>query len=851
MGVKDCLISAAEQGAITRGEAQALSDLFDERFAQARLAMGDAPALSRAKQELEAALRAEAIEKKRRADLTEAARLSLKGRLLESDSGALGWATGVLSHYGFRDGSSVRGRTEAITATAHARMSEVMFTFRRSGVLGRRENMALHTDFVRELHGEHTGDATAHSLAKAASGVFEDLRQRFNAAGGAIGKLDGWGLPHSHDGAKVRAAGRAAWKQAMLARLDAARIIDALTGQPISPARLDQALDHAYDNIVSDGAANLVPQMQRQGLGAISGRRADERFFVFRDAAAWLDYHRQFGKGDVVQAVFTHVNGMARDIAAMELLGPNPAAMVEWMKQVVQREYGQKAAGHQSLARPIPGFNASEGRLASEYLGWLWASMRGAGTVVSGAAMVTDTLKNLTTAAVLGSTSILAAVTDPFISIAAKRLAALPVNTGITRMLTMLRRANRDEIVRAGVIWDEYLHVMADEIRITGPALGADWSRWLADRAVTWGGLKPLTTGRKLVEARAWQEHIGDLARQGVAFDALDPRFRATLDGFGVTAEDWAIWSRGIDHNGFVTPMEIIRQGGGVTYVDVSVLPPGDPLGVAEMKALRHRAAAEKLAELTTSWGERSVPAGTPNARAVMEAGGKRGSIPRELMEYFLQFKSFGLSFTVNQLEALGQMGGLRSRSGLGYLATLVPGLMVGGAVYMQIMAILNGRDPQDMTKADFWMRAALQGGGFGLFGDFVKASENRFGQSPLEALQGAGVAFASDAIKMAYGVAAKAMGGEESNPGRDVANFAGRWTPVLSSHPVTRAAWRRVVIDNLQWMVDPKADKSFKAQLARAKRSGSPYFLPPGSLTPMRGVAQIRPPRLQNAAGR
>jgi hypothetical protein len=850
MGIRECLISAAEQGALTREEAAELQRNFDERFAQTRLALGDAPALSQAKKQLELDLRAQAIEKKRRADLTEAARLNLKRRLNDNAGGAFNWAKSVLSHYGFRDGSSVRGRTEAIIATSHARMSEALFKFRRSGILGKRENAALHLDLVKELKGENSGDATAKALARSISEVNEDLRQRFNAAGGAIGKLENWGLAHKWDGQKVKAMGRAAWKAEMLKRLDAAKMKDGLTGQPISAARLEAALDDAYGNIVSGGFASMVPQMRPFGLGALANQRADERFFIFKDAGSWLEMHRMAGEGDVVQAIVNHVNGMAKDIAAMEILGPNPSAMVEWIRQVVEIEYGKRAAGQASLARGIPLLGESDGKAAGAYVGWLWDSLRGNGTVVAGAANFTSSLKNLTTSATLGATGILAAATDPFVAMASRKLAGIPAMKNAGAMLKMISKQSRDDIVRSGVIWEEYLHVMADDLRFAGPMLGAEWTRWIADRAVTWNGLKPLTTGRKLVEARAWQAHIADLAREGVAFDRLDRRFKAALEGFGVNRDDWQIWTASIDGQGFVTPVEIMRRGGQVSYLNVNQVPLTDPARIAEVKALRHREAAEKLAELTSSWSERAVPSGTPNARAVLAAGTQRGTVPGELMQYWLQFKSFGLSFTTLQLEALGQMGGLRSKTGLAYLAALAVPMTIGGAIYNQIRGMLDGKDPEDMTEPAFWGKSALTGGGFGLFGDFIKATENRFGQSLTEATFGPGIAYLSDAFHLARSFAESALTADVAPAGKQTAEFAGRWTPVVSSHPATRLAWRRIFIDNLQWATDPKAHKSFKARISKAKREGAPYWMPPGTLTPG-AKSPMRAPNLGNAVGR
>lgn len=852
MGVQNCFTQAADDGDISLEEASWLMREFDRRFAQHRLAMGDDAAKAKARVDLEAALRASAIEKRRRADLTEARRLGIKGYLQgyrdrNGQPNVFEGAMALLSHYGYRGGSSMRGRAEAITVGAHRRMDEVMFTFRRKGLLGRRENRALVSEFVRELHGEATGNATAKALGHAVTGVFEDLRLRFNAAGGAIGKLENFGLPHSHDRLKVKRAGRDGWKAEIRALVDPSRMVDPLSGQPVGAAGLDSALDHVWESIVSNNRAHLKPQARASGRGALATQRQDERFLVFRDAASWEAYNSRFGQGDPIQAVFRHVNSMARDIAAMETLGPNPAAMLEYLKQVVALETGKLETGKPSLAKARPIVKDSQAAYEAYRLDSLYATLRGTGEVVSGAANFTANVKNLMVSAQLGATSILAAATDPFIARAANKLAGLPTTNNIGAMVKMLSRQNRDQIVRSGVIWDEYMHVMHDELRWAGPAVGADWSRWMADRGVTWSGLKPLTTGRKLVAAREWQGHLADMA--GKTFAQLDPRLRTALEGFGVEQRHWEIWRKGKDPAGFVTPAQIEANGGPVQYLDLAPgrLPPAQL--AAERKALDHREAAEKLAEVISSWSERSVPAGTPNARSVITGAVQRGTVTGELVDYMLQYKSFGLSFTSLQLEAMGEMaaargGGQGRRSGLGYFAALAIPLTLGGAAYMQIKNLLDGKESEPMDEPAFWIKAAVTGGGFGLFGDFAKASENRFGQQPITALAGPGVAFLGDALGLTFGNAIQTMqwagdvaGGAEKPTkvqfGRELTKFGRRYTPFVASHWATRGAWNRVVMDNLQWLVDPEADKSFKAMARTAKKNGAPYRVAPGALVP------------------
>ena len=174
------------------------------------------------------------------------------------------------------------------------------------------------------------------------------------------------------------------------------------------------------------------------------------------------------------------------------------------------------------------------------------------------------------------------------------------------------------------------------------------------------------------------------------------------------------------------------------------------------------------------------------------------------------------------------------------YFAALSTGLMLGAALDGQIKAINDGKDPEDMTKKDFWLKAFVRGGGGGLFADFVSRSENRFGSSFQETLSGPGMAFVGDTWDLTGGTLMKVLRGEYPKLGRKASNYLGRYTPVLSSHPTTRLAYRRMFIDNLQMLTDPDFEKSFQAK----KRRHS-YFVPPGE-----GIIPQRGPRWRNALG-
>ncbi len=88
--------------------------------------------------------------------------------------------------------------------------------------------------------------------------------------------------------------------------------------------------------------------------------------------------------------------------------------------------------------------------------------------------------------------------------------------------------------------------------------------------------------------------------------------------------------------------------------------------------------------------------------------------------------------------------------------------------------------------------------------------SENRYGQSLVATLGGIGGAFIADTADLTLkGIQASSI--RRSEVGRAAAKYVGRYTPILSSHPLTRAWYRRAFVDQLQWLVDPDADKKLQ----------------------------------------
>ncbi|CDZ67628.1 Hypothetical protein NGAL_HAMBI2605_59090 [Neorhizobium galegae bv. orientalis] len=814
MSLRECLNSAVQQGVINTRQAEELNRYYQARFSRKRPGMTDAQAAAAARDEVAAALRADAKEQRRQVLLSEARRKEVAGfienyRDRNGNPNQLDAVLSLMIHNGFKGTSSMEGKSQAIIALAHSQLSDVMYHFRRSKGLGFRMNKADLPDLIKAMHGEHTANETAKALAGALSGVLEDLRQRFNAAGGNIEKRADWGIVHSHNRREIRKLGRTPaearqkWKDFIRPLLDPAEMTNPNTGEIIGVDGIDASLDYVFETITSDGWAHRRPEGRKFGKGKVASRYQDGRFLIFKDAQAWLTYNEKFGNRDAIGSIFNHINGISKDIAAMERFGPNPDATVEWLKQSVQVNLGKRQAGAIDLQGKPPGQSAI--KWADYRIGSLWRALRGRETVLDAPAKIAGDIRNVATSAMLGSTGILAFSTDPFVSAAARRLAGLPVTSSLVPMLQRFARdGDRRAMARRAVIWEDYLHTMNEQARFVDQMFGNEWSRYLVDRSLTWNALAPLTDARKRIEASAWHETLGGYAEKDTDWIDLDPLLQRTMAGFDITPDDWHKMRAGVDDMGFLDPGGIFERTG-------------------------HRALAEKYAEMIAQWSERSVPSGDPRIKSVIDGGNPRGTPLGEIGSFAAQFMSFGMSFTARQLEAiylysmLGRSKGGKVARGAWYFSAMAIPLTIGAGFYQQVLNVLNGKDPEDMTTPAFWGKAFVKGGGGGLFADFVNRAENQYGQSFAQTLPGPGVAFIGDSLDVTLRGIRSILGADDQKLGRSASKYVGRYTPILSSHPFTRAAYRRAFVDQLQWIMDPDADKSFQSQ----KRASSMWWEP------------------------
>jgi len=813
MSFRDCIINAEAEGTITPEQAREARDLFDNLEQEYQGQMSRTAASSQAAQDSFSALERTVVERKRRKLLQiqnwREIKVNLdqyrdiRGNINYGKAAEALFDTDGLSRY-----SSVVQREAAVERAATRKLYDVLATFRRN-LIGQTRNKAQLKNMVREVFGEDTGDASAREMAQAWKEASDYLRKRFNAAGGQILSRLNWGMPQMHSVVRVRSATFDQWREFILPRLDPEKMIDEQTGLRMSPERLEFALRDVYETISADGFNKRNPGATGQGR-SIATRRTDHRFLVFKDADSWLQYQQKFGNDNPFDTMFGHIKSMSKDIALMEILGPNPKATVDFLKQTAQKQAAM--AGDEAME------NAA--RKSAAKLDTFYMAVTGANnSPIDSRVMSTFAgLRQVLQSAQLGATAI-TAITDVNFQRMARGFVGLPQATTITDYLKLLMPLGAEErgktAIRLGLIAEGWSSLASAQMRYVGDISGPEVTRRIADFVMRASFLSPFT------QAGRWafgMEFLGTLAdNTAKTFDELDTPLRTTLERYNIGSDKWDIMrsTELYDHEGatFLRAEDIEAR----TDIDPTLA----------------RDLATRMMEMIETETNFAVPSTSTRGRVALTGETRPGTISGELSRSFAMYKNFGVTLVNTHLMRGVTQEGAKAKGK--YLADLIISTTVMGALAIQLKEMGKGRDPRPMTDNAFWIAAFLQGGGIGIFGDFISSSENRFGGGLAETVAGPVVGFVDDVGQLTIGNLIQAAKGEDTNIARETIKFVSRYTPG-SSLWYARLALERMVTDQLLLYADPKARSNMRRLESRYRREyGQRYWWRPGKTEPSR----------------
>jgi hypothetical protein len=718
----------------------------------------------------------------------------------------------LVAFHGDRKGStmSLETRARAIERDALRRMIDTLEATSPKffGLIEDQEGLR---DLVRELHGETTGNADARAGAKAFHEVTDALRNRFNLAGGDIGKLEDWGLPHHHSQLRVAKAGADRWIADVLPKLDRSKYLRE-NGARMTDAEVTAFLREAWTTIATGGVNKLEPG-QFTGSGMRANRGNQTRQVHFASADAYLDYQRAYGEHTPYEVMLSHVAGIARDVALVEAFGPNPDTTYRLLRD--------QALKTMTLADPV---RAEHFKVEADRVDNLYTLAAGKTTGVANptVARFFDGLRNVLVAARLGSAA-LASIADEGTMRVAAHVNNLPEMRLISNELAAFNPANRVELrmaLRAGLA----MNTLAQSLnRFGNEGLGSGWSSKLAQATLRASGLNAMTDARR----RAWgvtQMHaLGAVVRDHATIDKLDHYDQRVLLSKGITPEEYEVWRRatledwGGGNDTMLTPDAIYR------IPDAALRSLGDP------RALREQAATRLLGMVLEETDVAVVEPGV-RERAMMLQHVQRGTLKGELLRSFFLFKSFPIAMITRHWSRALAEPTMAGRAG--YLAALLASTTVLGMVALQASQITQGKDPRDMTQWRSWVQAILKGGALSLYGDFLFNDATEHGGSVLATTAGPVAGLAEDAIALTIGNAHELADGKTTHAGAEAVKFARSNLPGANLW-YARAAFDHLLFHQLQEYLSPGYLRKMRR---RAERDyGQRFWWEPGAELPNR----------------
>lgn len=686
-------------------------------------------------------------------------------------------------------------------------------------LLGRVTKPAEMRKFVAELHGEATGDAAVQALAAGVRDALEDMRLMFNEAGGLAGKLDNWGLSHSHNRRVITKAGFEKWFTDIQPDINWRQVENFATGKPFQPegasvpdiAMQRRFLKEIYDNL-SYGKESREAVYGANGGNALYNSHSDQRVLHFNNADAWIRYNQKYGSGDPMKALMGHVHKMARDIVAMREFGPNPKLGVEYQQQLVAKrvrdeglspETGLGNGKHAARMFKVESGGVGAETLIQDYVSTFLSSTR-----------------HVLTSAFLDR-AVVASISDVnTMRLAAQAMGMNPSNVLQQQVNLMTKSMTRDEAMRAGWVADTLADPGIALARFQSEVPPSEVAERLSSASMRVQGLSGWTDHGKIAFQMEISGVLASFARKKLS--EIDHPIRQFLVDAGVTESDWA-------H--FTNPEHLFTAGNGATFAS--------PNYWRETTNIDPSMADDiffKIQSMIEEQTEYAVPTMSLWARGGVDPAAfdmPPGTLPYEIIKSGLMFKSFNMTFTVNQIRRIAAQDTLGGK--IGYGMNLAAGAALMGSMSLQIGELIKGNDPLDMTDPMFWGKSAMKGGSFGVIGDIVSTGQSSWGGGFGEYVAGPMPQALGDlwnlTIKNGYQLAT----GQDTNFAKELTTAGKRYTP-MGQTPLAGPAIDRLFWDQLQLLLDPEAGAAIsKKARARENRDGNDAFWVPGQAAPSR----------------
>lgn len=700
----------------------------------------------------------------------------------------------VAAHGDMSGIQSIDSKARAIASVYRGEL--VDFYTNVKGGLGIFTDADLVQKIVRERFNDNTGDPLAKKISDKMGEVFEGMRERFNRAGGDIGKLDDWGLPQTHSLEKIVLAGKQAWVQKAESLIDTSKYVHE-DGTYYSQQEIRELLEYSFDTLSSNGANKT--EIGRQSFGGnskVTSRHSESRVLHFKDAESWMEYQAEFGGMPFVDLIEAHVNGLSKDIAMVENLGSSPknamrilmdaAEQKDWQKGIDANDTSKSRKRAQTMFDEFSGQNTPQSEVLAN-MGLAYRSMN--------------------VASMLGGTTI-SSVTDQAMIAKTASIHGIAYRKTFGELISQLNPKNKEDRQLAhslGLATEEMLGSIArwsDDglTSVHGKSQKlARVSSGIASQVMRISGLNALTAASKVGFTKMLMHKYGTLTRSKAWAD-LDALDRELIEKTGLNERAWEVMR-------LADPV-VDRKGNQLMSArSIYEIPDSDLTRFGDPQKVRDEVATQFQAHLLDEQGMAVVEAGL-RERTWMSAGQRKGTGMGELVKSMLQFKSFPAAFLMRHGSRAMAQDGVKGKAAYGVSLFAMTTLL--GALAVQLKELANGNDPSTMWDSDdpqkamnFWTRSAIQGGGLSILGDILVAGTDTSGRSASDFMVGPLGSDVKAVLGLTVGNLTQYYDDKDTNAANEAFRLLKNKIPAQNLF-YTKAATNRMIFDEMQDMIAP-----------------------------------------------
>ena len=566
----------------------------------------------------------------------------------------------------------------------------------------------------------------------------EYLRLRANAAGANIGKLPFW-LPQHWSGDLIAAG----WKQ----HAKAAELANASGPEQIRASAevfADKFTRHADRNLMrnQDGtlmndaeiwntayeSARTLMGMKRSEAaavgvgGSVANRGSQHRVLHIGTPEGYKELMSEYSGVPLIEALNDHVQSMARNIAMMETLGPNPVRAVE--RLTTENSNAAKAIDNpkQVTAEAVEGHkartlikalaNANERPEAKHWATKALQKINQAQTFKLFGAFIPNFFDKF-------SQHFQAMVTGRSNLMLLEQQVKLFGGRGSEQARAWLTKTGIENEVLTGAIYSS-LKDVADRGYIAAAA----------DAGMRLSLMTRLVNAQKEASRLTIANSFGRILRKHATLaDATEIDARI-MRGIGFTEQEFAILREAKQERVGEFAEHIMTLDSIAEIPDAKIAAIiGDSRPEAIAKA--RDAAGERYFSALQSETSMAVIEADPGVQNLLRGTLERDTFLSEMAVSAAKFKSFPVAVIVNNMERArfyaDHFGGWTSGA---YVAGALATLTVAGYGIIAARNLRDGKNMPDVTDPRMPLRAALAGGAFGLYGDLLTLGSTSGGMS-------------------------------------------------------------------------------------------------------------------------